>query len=298
MKILIKCMACVFGCIAFTACVYTTQDLSYTEPSKHEKPIKIAFVNVLRKMNEPVGLNHTSTGVEVFRFLKIPSFRGIAQMVQITILPENVAQIVSKSLKITPVGGERIVEQCMRTIQADEYEYILQLVDITDLWNLPEKQDDFIADGSMTMLEVQMKGKYHRIYDVYDRDYPVGMLCDYLLELANQSVDIEAQLWPMLAFYDVYEEICLDVTGICLARRLSDFESLSSKTDIREAFGDPHEVRTEPEGISWGYYLKDRSIMVLRFDHDGILQSSVPSILYSEHDYPEVKSEWLKPAKH
>ena len=123
------------------------------------------------------------------------------------------------------------------------------------------------------------------------------MLCGYLRMLADEHRSLEAQLWPMLAYYDIYDKICLDVSGAAIARRQSDFKSWSSTADIRKEFGEPHEVRTEPTGIRWGYYLKDRGLMVLFFDHDGLLQRQMPCLLYSEESTPETQPEWLKPAK-
>jgi hypothetical protein len=96
--------------------------------------------------------------------------------------------------------------------------------------------------------------------------------------------DLRAEYWPYEAYKKNYLEMALDLSGERF-ENVSLLDSLVKVQDLVDTFGYPNRVSTSLNRIHWGYFLKNRGMIVIALDHELNIIPNSARILYKEPAY-------------
>ncbi len=123
-----------------------------------------------------------------------------------------------------------------------------------------------------------------------------AILYNFLYQLSNLSDkrDLRAEYWPYEAYKKNYLEMALDLSGERF-ENVSLLDSLVKVQDLVDTFGYPNRVSTSLNRIHWGYFLKNRGMIVIALDHELNIIPNSARILYKEPayhgDFPLIEQE-------
>lgn len=142
----------------------------------------------LKAMDEKSLLRVSNQNTEIYRFLWLRSFdHPIFVRVE---RKQNKVRLFAKELDGD--GGRepgRILKTYNHTLTGDEWRKFLSLLEQSDYWNLPSKEDNLGRDGAEWILEGVRDNRYH----IVDRWSPEKgehrEVCIYLLGLSGLDID-------------------------------------------------------------------------------------------------------------
>lgn len=232
----------------------------------------------------------------VYRVMSMPGWPGNIKLIRVEIRKNGDKLITYKEVdnRVTP---PELVTFRRKNISDADFAYFNTLLEKANFGDLESSLVENIYDAGTRVVDVIRNGKYHYIKRRGKFDNVPMMMAVGFLEncgLFGYADDPNLMFWPTLSYSAGYDRVCLDFSGQDLANREAEWDSWVTKTSFVNLFGNPHEVRTIPEGAIWGYYLRDRGMMVVRFGLDDKRNLKQPFLTYSEYGTPHILPEWLK----
>jgi hypothetical protein len=228
--------------------------------------------------------------------LSVATSRGDHLEVQVNVKHDEDITINFKKWNFSS-GVSNIVLSGTAPYSAEDYAYLTNLISCAGFWSLPHRIDDPLTfDGNVTVLEASRDGhSYSVVIDGIDTNTPLRLARSFMVDSVPFSEQSDLRYWPKLAYSSLYDHVCLKFSGADLNARRDEWVTWRKQDDFFQLFGFPHEVRTSTEGVTWGYYLRDRGMMVVVFEHgSGQRQLSRRFLTYSNANALQIKREWLK----